>query len=196
LDYGVYGGKEMIEKLFTSKNRVKIMHFLFFEKQETYLREISKKLKISPGIVKKELDNLQNILIITKEGNKIKLNKNSNILENLKDIFIKTDAILYPIKEVLEKEKIEYAFIFGSFARRDYKIESDVDLFVIGKIKSIDLYKKIKPIEDKIKREINPSVWTIEKLKEQKDSGFVKEVFANKIRMVIGDENELRELVK
>ncbi|MEK6935163.1 MAG: nucleotidyltransferase domain-containing protein, partial [Nanoarchaeota archaeon] len=164
----------MLEKLFTSKNRIKILQFLLFEKHETYLREIAKELKISTSAVKREIENLINLGIITKQRNKLELNKKSNILDDLKNIFIKTDAIAYPIKETLKDKKIEYALIFGSFARGEYKEESDVDLLVIGDIKRIDFYKKIKQIEDKIKREINPSIWTTEDLTKQKNTGFVK----------------------
>jgi len=36
----------MLEKLFTSKKRVKLIQFLLFEQEESHLRGISKKLKI------------------------------------------------------------------------------------------------------------------------------------------------------
>jgi predicted DNA-binding transcriptional regulator len=48
----------MLEKLFTSKNRVKILNFFLFEKSESYIREISRNLKVSVSAVKKEVDNL------------------------------------------------------------------------------------------------------------------------------------------
>ena len=187
----------MLEKLFTSKNRIKILQFLLFEKHETYLREIAKELKISTSAVKREIENLINLGIITKQRNKLELNKKSNILDDLKNIFIKTDYLYYPIKKVINNIRtIKFALIFGSFARGEHKEESDVDLLVIGDIKRIDFYKKIKPIEDKIKREINPSIWTTEDLTKQKNTGFVKDVFKKKIIILKGDENELRKIVK
>ena len=187
----------MLEKLFTSKNRIKIISFLFFEKTETYLREISKELKISPSAVKREIENLEIMGIIKKQKNKIILNEKSNILEELKNIFIKTDFIVYPVKKIINKlNKIKFALIFGSFAKGKYSGDSDIDLLIIGEIKSFDLYKKIRPIEDEITREINPVVWTIDNLKKQKNSGFVKEVFANKIIMIKGEKNELQKIIR
>lgn len=186
----------MLEKLFTSRARIKILQFLLFEKEETYLREMSKELKISPSAVKREIENLLELDIIKKQRTKITLNSKSNILEELKNIFIKTEGIVYPIKKVLKENKIKFALIFGSFAKGKYSNNSDVDLFVVGDLKAFDFYNKIKPIENKIKREINSVVWTIKNLKKEKNSGFVKDIFVNKIIMMKGDENELREIVR
>ncbi len=48
----------MLEKLFTSKARIRILDYLFFYKKETYLREIAKDLGLSTSAIKRELDNL------------------------------------------------------------------------------------------------------------------------------------------
>jgi len=186
----------MLEKLFTSKNRVKILEYMFFHKNETYIREISRDLNISVSAVKREIDNLAFLGIIEINKNRITLNKKCNLLEELKNIFIKTDFVIYPLKEILKDKSIKYCLIFGSFARGDYKEGSDVDLFVIGNFKSFDMYKILKPIEEKIKREINPVVWTLDNLKKEKNKGFVKDVFSKKIIMIKGEENELRKIVE
>ncbi|MGV8152121.1 MAG: nucleotidyltransferase domain-containing protein [Candidatus Nanoarchaeia archaeon] len=187
----------MIEKLFTSKNRVKILGYLFFNKSESHIREISKELKISPSAVKGEIDNLNKIGIVRKQENKIILDKECNIVPELKSILIKTDFIVDPIKKSVNKiHKIEFAFIFGSFANGKFKNESDVDLLIIGEIKSFDFYKQINPVEKEINREINPVVWTKESLIKEKNSGFIKEIFSKKILMIKGDENEIRKIVR
>ena len=185
----------MIEKLFTSKNRIKILGFLFFEKEESYIREISNKTKVSPSAVKREVENLEKVGIFKREKNKVILNKESNILDELKNIFIKTDYVVYPIKDSLKEIHAEFILIFGSFARGDYKEGSDIDLLIIGRVKSFEVYKKIKPIENKIKREINCVVWTIENLKKEKNSGFVKDIFKKGVIMIKGEENEIRRII-
>ncbi len=186
----------MLEKLFTSKNRIKIMGFLFFQKKETHLREISRELKISPSAVKGEVENLLFVGVIKKEKDKITLNQKSTILEDLKNILIKTEFIVYPIKEALKGINADFIFIFGSFARGEFTEESDIDLMVIGKIKSDEVYEKIKLAEDKIRKEINPVVWTLEHFKEKKESGFVKDIFKKGIIMIKGEEDELRKIIK
>ncbi len=186
----------MIEKLFTSKTRIKIISFFLFGKNESHIREISRELKISVSAVKREIDNLKSIGLINLDKNKITLNKNCNYLEDLKNLFIKTDYIIYPIKDVLKNEKIRYAFIFGSFARGTYTKDSDIDLMIIGNLDSFNLYKKLKPVENKIKRDINPVVWTLENLKKEKNSGFVKDIFKKGIIMIKGSEYELKRIIE
>ena len=61
----------MLEKLFTSKTRIKILDYLLFHKKETYLREIAKDLKLYPSAVKREIDNLLGLGLIKKQKNKI-----------------------------------------------------------------------------------------------------------------------------
>jgi len=186
----------MLEKLFTSKTRVKILEYLLFKSQETYIRKIARELKISPSAVKREIDSLASLAIIRVNQNRIILNEKCNFLKDLKNIFIKSDFIIYPLSKVLIDKKIKYAFIFGSFARGDYKDYSDLDLMVIGDIKSFNLYKRIKPVEGVIKKDINPVIWTLENLKKEKVSSFIKDIFKKGIIMIKGDENELREIIE
>lgn len=185
----------MLEKIFTSKTRIKIMQFLFFEKQETYVREISKMLNISVSGVKREVDNLKKLGLI-KKSKKVLLNKECVFLDDLKSIFVKVDYIRYPIKKALESVKVEFALIFGSFARGDYSSDSDVDLLIVGEIKQAEVFKKLKRVERMVKRDINPVVWDASELKKKKNSVFVKEIFANKIIMIKGEEKDVRQIIK
>lgn len=186
----------MLEKLFTSKTRVKILDYLFFYKEETYLREIAKNLKISPSAVKRELNNLIDLGLIKKQNNKICLNKENSFLEDLKKIFLKTDSLSSPLKKVLDKKNIEFVIIFGSFAQGENKLESDIDLLIIGDIKQQEVFKLLRPVEKLTKREINPVVWTKQELKKNKNKGFVKDIIKKNKIMVKGNENEFRKIVK
>lgn len=187
----------MLERLFTSKTRIRIMGFLFFEKESTYLREIARATKISPNAVKRELDNFLEIGLVIKKNRQIRLNENCPILEELKNILIKTDYIFYPIRNVFEKnKKASFVLIFGSFARGNYNYNSDVDLLIIGKIKLSEAYKLLKPVEKKVKRSINPVVWTIENLRKEKNSGFIKDIFKKGAITIKGDENEIQKIIR
>lgn len=187
----------MLERLFTSKNRVKVLGFLLFKKEESHIREISRELKISPSAVKREIDNFVSLGIVKIEKKRIALNKKCSFLGDLKNIFTKTDAVIYPIREAINKNKrIQYAFIFGSFARGDYRQESDIDLVIISEMKLSEAYDLLRRVENKINRDINPIVWTLKNLKKQKRSGFVRDIFKKGIIMVKGGEDEIREIVK
>tara|TARA_Y100000294_G_C8526375_1_gene325112 strand:- start:558 stop:1121 length:564 start_codon:yes stop_codon:yes gene_type:complete len=186
----------MLEKLFTSKTRIKILEYLFFNKKETYLREIAKELNLSPSAIKRELDNLIYLELINKQKNKIILNKSNHFLNDLKNIFLKTDSINYPIKEGLKKLNTNFILIFGSFAKGNYNSESDIDLLVIGNIKQQEVFKLLRPVEKTVKREINPVVWTLKELKENKNKGFVKDILKKDKIMIKGDKNEFQRIIR
>ncbi len=186
----------MLEKLFTSKTRIKMLDYLFFHRKETYLREISKELKLSPSATKRELDNLLDLGLIKKQKNKIILNESNTIIEDLKRIFLKTDSIRYPIKKALKKERIKFALIFGSFAQANYNSESDIDLLIIGNTKQQKVFRLLRPVEKTIKREINPIVWTLQELKKNKNKGFIKDIIKKNKIMIIGDKNEFQRAIR
>ena len=186
----------MLERLFTSKARIKILGHLFFDKKEIYLRETAKELKLAPSAVKREFDNLAELDIIKKTKNKIILNESNLFIEELKNIFLKTDFIVYPIKNALNKKNIDFAFIFGSFAKGTFNSESDIDLLIIGQMSLSETIKLLKSAEEKIKRDINPIIWNIQEFKERKKGKFANEIFSGKILMIKGDENELRRIAE
>ncbi len=173
------------------------MKYLFFESKETHIREISNQLKISSSAVKREIDNLESVGVIEKEGNKIKLNRKNNIVDELKSIFVKTDYIVYSLEDLLKKnKKIEFALVFGSFSRGDYHTESDIDVLIIGNVKLSETFKLFKPLEEETGREINPVVWSIKSIQKKKDNRLMNEIFAGKVIMIKGEEDELRKIVK
>ncbi len=192
----------MLEKLFTSKTRIRILELLIFNpNRQFHLREISRKIKITPIYVKKELQNLKelNLILESKKGNLnlFQINKNSPIFTELKNIFIKTKYFGELIKKSLKKLKIDFAFIFGSFARGIESKESDIDLFVIGNVKENELLKIIQKIEKQTGREINYILWKKSLfVKRAKKHHLLNEIAKNPIILLVGDENELGKIIK
>ena len=183
--------RSVLERLFTSKVSVRILEYLFFRKNETYIRGISKELKISSSAVKREVDNLIEIGLIGKEDNKLILDKSNSFFNDLKNIFLKTDYLVYPIKNALNKINAKFIFIFGSFAEGKHKLESDVDLMIIGEVIESKVFELLKPVERLIEREINPVVWTLKEFENNKNKGFVKDILKKDKIMIKGDENGL-----
>jgi predicted nucleotidyltransferase len=186
----------MLEGLFTSKARVKVLGFLFFVKEESHVREISRETKTPVSAVSREIDNLTSLGIVSKEGNVLRLNHESAIVDDLKNIFIKTDYVIYPLKQAFDGLEAEYVFVYGSFAKGDYTEKSDLDLFVVGSISQKDALNIVKPAEEAIKREINVVVWPLCDLKRKKTGSFVKDIAKNRILMVKGSLNELRKIIE
>lgn len=69
------------------------------------------------------------------------------------------------------KHQIREAFIFGSVARGDARPDSDVDLLVVGNVDDIVLTRVLTKAEDKLRREVNPMVYTPARYQELVDAG-------------------------
>jgi len=90
----------MLEKLFTSTTRVKILRLLMFNEDKWfYLRELARKIKTTPTYVKKEIDNLRELGLVKKrtKGNLtlFNINHDSPIFYELKELFVKSDYVLF-----------------------------------------------------------------------------------------------------
>ena len=185
----------MIEKLFTSKNRIKMLEYFMFCKQKAKIREVSKEIEIPVSAVSRELKNLAEIGILKKGRDGFCLNKNCNFLSELRSILLKTDSFMFEIEKHMKKTGANFIFIFGSFANNTYKQDSDIDLFIVGSIESLAVNKMLKPVETKLGRDINPVIWTLDELKKKSGNGFIKQIAKGNIIMIKGDENELRKII-
>jgi uncharacterized protein len=186
----------MIEKLFTSKNRVKLLAFLLIDKNHGGIREISREIKMPVSVVKKEVDVLTSLGIAVKRRGYFSENDECSFVEDLRNILLKTDYLYVPLKDALDKKNIKFALIFGSFASGSFESSSDIDLLIIGEIKLSEVYKLLKPVEKQLKTEINPVVWTVDNLKKERKSGFVRDIFKKENIMLKGSENEIRQIVE
>jgi predicted nucleotidyltransferase len=189
----------MLERLLTSKTRLEILKLLLFNPDEQlHLREISRKIKTTPVYVRKELKNLEelNLVTMSKKANLslFSANKKSPIHTELRNILMKTEYFDGLARKTLEGMQIDYAFIYGSFARGMENKTSDIDLFIIGNLAEDQLADSIRKIEDKTKREVNYMLWSRKEfLQKAGKHHLLREIGRNPIVTLIGDENELRQ---
>jgi len=173
---------------------------LFSPGKEFHLRELSREIDITPTYVKKELANLEelNLVLSSKKGNLnlFQINKNSPLFSELKSIFFKTEFLSEIIKKSIKKLKIDFAFIYGSFAKGVESKESDIDLFVVGSVDEDELVKIVQRIEKKVSREVNYILWNKDLfVKRAKKHHLLNEIAKNPVIMLVGDENELRKII-
>lgn len=135
----------MFEKL--DKTDIKVLRFIA-DKPFTkfYLREISKKLKISPSSVKKALDRLIELNLIKSEnfGNlRIVYGNIDEILFKQYKILTNVEFVNPIVKELLPATGI---ILYGSYAKGENDEDSDIDIIVIGnkKPKNILSWKEKK----------------------------------------------------
>lgn len=192
----------MLERLFTSKARVRILKLLIFDADaKHHIRDIARREGISAPYVKKELGNLAalNLVNMEKKGNLLlfSINRSAPIFEDLKRIFLKTDALGEYLAGVLN-DKIRYALIYGSFAKGEERKTSDIDLLLVGPADRTQIAEKIYDTEKALGREINYILWSepeFEKLARKKHA-LIHQIVSNPVIMLRGDENEFRETVR
>ena len=169
-----------------------------------YTKQILDAVNIGRGTVQRELKNLTDTGIITREvqGRQVYYRANSRcpIFDELRIIVRKTFGMADVIRQSLatNADRIRVAFIFGSVARSTDDRRSDIDLMVVGKISFGDVVSLLTPAEQKLGREVNLVVYPIAEFKKKvkEDHHFVKTVLEDEKIFVIGDEDELRKLAE
>ncbi len=162
----------MLEKLFTSVIRADIMTLLFNSTEEKfYMREISRLVKKNPSGVKKELDKLEDMGLVSseKEGNLkyFKANQDSSLFPELKGLIAKSLGLPGALKSLLKASDAKKAFIYGNYAA-DTNVPS-LDLFIV--CDSNHIRKNIKDVEKRFGRVIHFTVMRESEYKTKKRSG-------------------------
>jgi predicted nucleotidyltransferase len=169
-----------------------------------YTKQVLDAVKIGRGTVQRELKNLTDTSIITREvqGRQVYYRANAQcpIFNELKSIVRKTFGVADVIRQSLETvaDKIQIAFVFGSVARSADDRKSDIDVMVVGRISFGDVVSLLSPAEEKLGREVNPVVYPVAEFKQKmkEDHYFVKTVLEGEKIFLIGDEGELRRLAE
>lgn len=173
---------------------------LFFSNPDRsyYLREIQRMLGYSAGNIRRELLKLQSgrLFETNRTGNLLyySLNKNHPLFQEIKSIVQKTIGVEGALREALSPIKgIDTAFIYGSFAKGNARMASDIDLFIIGKVEERNLLRAISKTEKVLRREINYSLYSradFMKKKREQDS-FIKDIIKGPKIFLAGGPNEL-----
>jgi len=177
-----------------------ILLFVDNQRREFYLSEIARLVKTTPGTAKRELNKLlaMDLIVFMKKGNLslYKLNARYVFLKEIEVIIRKTFGIEVELNRELGKVKgISFAFLFGSYATSSMRTDSDIDLFIVGDPAEDDVRRAVRNVEDLVCREINYHIaGEAEFVQKSKTRSFIKDIIAKPL-MLIGKENELRQLL-
>jgi len=163
----------MLKQLIGSRTRTNIFKFFVFNpKAEYYIREIERAINEPFDPMRRELIRLESIgLLKSRVSGRQKyysVNSEYPIFPELKSIIFKTIGLGDALKGIAkDRNDIEIAFIYGSYAKDSENVDSDVDIFILGDIASKDLQQMISKLETEVKREINPVVYSVREFKEK-----------------------------
>lgn len=161
-----------------------------------HVRELARLTGASPGSLHRDLRAMTALGLLLRQevGRQVhyRANTQSPVFEDLAGLLRKTAGLVDVLRDALEQvvDQIDYAFVYGSMASGAEHAHSDVDVMIVGKIGFGEAVQALSAAQDKLRREVNPTVLTAtevaRKLKEK--SGFVAQVWAKPRLWIIGDE--------
>ena len=185
------------------KTRNAVLGLLFGHPDESfYVRQIVRAVGSGPGSVQRELDKLGRAGILkrtTRDGHVFyQADLQCPIFEEIKGLMLKTVGGVEILTRALSRPsgKIKVAFIYGSMARGQQRRGSDVDVFIIGDASFGEVVEALAPAQQKLAREINPTVYPLSEFREKvlQKHHFITSVLRSPKLFLVGDESELAEL--
>jgi len=194
-----------LAELFPNPALVEVLAlFLLHPEEEFYQRGIAERTRNALRQVQRALKRIERAGLVTKtkRGNMVyyRAERGHPAFEDLKRVFLKTVALGDVLREALAPlaEKVRLAFIFGSLAQGKETAQSDIDLFLVGSLTRRETTEVLGSIGSDLGREFNPVVYPTEEFqkKAQENHHFVTEVIGSSKIWLIGNDDELRRLVK
>jgi predicted nucleotidyltransferase len=170
--------------------------------QTFYTRQLVREMGAGHGAVQRELKHLDEmgLIVRTTRGNQTlyRANSHSPVFSEIKSLIAKTVGLHDVIGSALGSlgSQIQLAFIYGSVARQEETVSSDVDLMIVGKASFSEVVSVLGPAQKTLGREINPSVFPPVEFRSKLTAGshFLHRVMKGKKLFVVGTEHELAEL--
>lgn len=192
----------MLEQIIGSKTRVKLLRlFLNNPHQQFYLRELARRLKTQLNSVRREMDNLEKIGIVSsmapetepvKEKGGMKkyfiTNTDYILFPELKALFLKSQLLLEKsfVSKIKSLSKIQLFILTGIFIGQK---GMPTDMLLVGNINRDKLAQVIKVFERDFGQNINYTVLTPQEFKYRREitDKFLYDILEGE-KMVIVDE--------
>jgi DNA-binding transcriptional ArsR family regulator len=150
----------MLEKLFISKVRLKMLRQYLYNPTDVYhVRGLVRILKEEINAVRRELRNLETAGLLTSEkrGNKLeyKLNPECIFLHELYALLRKDDPEMLELKRRLNSlNSVSTALVTEHFYSQKYPNDTDVDIYIFAETDAKSVNALIKDLEITLKREL------------------------------------------
>jgi predicted nucleotidyltransferase len=201
---GTTASSDSLTAALFGKAQHSVLGLLFVHPDESfYVREIVRATQVGQGAVQRELQRLAEAGIIdrTVRGRQVfyQANRACPVFAELQGLVIKTAGVGDVLRAALGplENRIEVAFVFGSFAAGTPRKNSDVDVLVVGDVSFADVVTSLGSAQERLGRDVNPSVFPVAEFRTKLATGhhFVSTVVREPKIFLIGDERELARLV-
>jgi predicted nucleotidyltransferase len=152
------------------------------------------------GAVQRELARLSasGLVMLRLVGNQkhCQANPDAPVFAELCSVVRKTVGLFEPLRAALAPlaARIEAAFIYGSVAKGEDTVVSDIDLLVVAEgVDYAEVYAALEPLHAALGRPVNPTVLTRQDMvrKVQRKESFITRVMAQPRIWVMGGEGDL-----
>jgi predicted nucleotidyltransferase len=155
-----------IEKIFSTRERVKILESLIFQEGAISVNNLAARLQISKGLVSQYLRMLVQEGVVKRKGSKF-IVINSGITKGIKILF-NIQTIIRCLRIFKKFKFIEAVGIYGSCAKGENTEKSDVDLWIkIKKAQEADVAFLTTKLHSKVKN-LKPLFLTPQKIQKIK----------------------------
>jgi predicted nucleotidyltransferase len=187
-------------RLLFSAYHLRMLAVLLMRPDERFhVRELERQTGINAGTLHRELKRMETAGLLTMQrvGNQVlyAANPQCNIMTELQSILRKTVGLADVLREALTplSARIDAAFVFGSIARGEEAVHSDVDLMVIGAASFDEVVAATYDLEARLGRRVNPVVLTREQFAERRvDSAFFQRVLSGPRIPLLGRVDDAR----
>jgi len=190
----------LLDALFTSRLQGVLAAAFLRPQRQWYLSDLAADLGTRPSSLQRPLARLvdSGILLRHKDGNRVYYRPDPDcpIYTELASILAKTAGVAHQLRRALSPlaSRIHLAFIHGSIAVADERSDSDIDLIIVADLPSADLALALRPLHDRLGRQINftryaPSEF-ISKLSSRHH--FLSSVLRKPRIVLLGDERLLQ----
>jgi predicted nucleotidyltransferase len=191
-----------VENLIFGQTRGRLLALLYGAPEESFfVRRIARQIATSAGSVQRELALLTQAGLINRSALGVQVfyraNRDHPVFPELSALLAKTTGVFGLLQTALAPltDRIDFAVVYGSFARGEDRATSDVDLMLVGSVTLDEILDAVGPTEKYLRRSVNPTIYSLRDLKRKFRSGnhFFESLKQSKKVFLIGDENEFRK---
>jgi predicted nucleotidyltransferase len=163
-----------------------------------YANEVIALVGSGTGAVQRELARLESagLVTVTRLGKQkhYQANAAAPVFEELRNLMLKTTGLADVLRAALAPfaAQIDAAFVYGSVAKGQDTVKSDIDLMVVSdSLTYADLFAALEDATNRLGRPVNPTVYSRQELTKriQQGNAFATRVGAQPKMWLIGEEH-------
>ncbi len=126
-----------------------------------------------------------------------KAQANSPVFNALRELLSKTAGVIPALQSEIAKfhGRIRWAAVYGSVTRGEEGSDSDIDLWLVSDVATVDLLPALRRVEGRFGRELNLTRYSEKEFRDKIHDGdyFLKSVTKDKFVMLTGSLDDLEK---